>query len=119
MQRGATSFEDFVVSTVPAETVFESKEIISFLNDFSPRTEPLEYVMSENLIDLKNYDPKVSGLLLFANNPSAYLPRKCAVKIVRYETKEDEPERDNLKDTISIEGPAFNLISETVKKLRK
>jgi ATP-dependent DNA helicase RecG len=113
--KGATSFEDFVVSTVPPESVFESKELQSFLHDFSPRTEPLEYVVSENLIDLKNYDPRVSGLLLFANNPSALLPRKCAVKIIRYETKEDEPERDYLKETISVEGTSMHLISETVR----
>lgn len=112
--KGATSFEDFIVSTVAAEVVYESNEIKSFLNGFSPRTEPLEYVISENLIDPKNYDPRVSGLLLFANNPSAVLPRKCAVKIVRYETKEEEPERDYLKETIPIEGPLFDLINNTV-----
>jgi len=113
--KGATSFEDFVVLTVPPESVFESKELQSFLSDFSPRTEPLEYVISENLIDLKTYDPRVSGLLLFANNPSAMLPRKCAVKIIRYETKEDEPERDYLKETISVEGTSMTLISDTVR----
>lgn len=115
--KGATSFEDFVVTTIPPETVYESDEIKTFLHDFSPRTEPLEYVVSENLIDLKNYDPRVSGLLLFAKNPSACLPRKCAVKIVRYETKEDEPERDYLKETFSIEGPAYKIIQETVQKV--
>lgn len=113
--KGATSFEDFVVATVPPESIFESEEIKAFLNDFSPRTDPLEYVISENLIDLKTYDPRVSGLLLFSNNPSALLPRKCAVKIVRYETKEDEPERDYLKETITVEGPAYFLIHETVR----
>lgn len=113
--KGATSFEDFVVSTVPPESIFESKELKSFLSDFSPRTEPLEYVISENLIDLKTYDPRVSGLLLFSDNPSAMLPRKSAVKIIRYETKEDEPERDYLKETIPVEGPSFHLITQTVK----
>lgn len=115
--KGATSFEDFVVTTVPPETIFESDELNFFLTDFSPRTDPLEYTISENLIDLKNYDPRVSGLLLFAKNPSACLPRKCAVKIVRYETREDEPERDNLKDTFSIEGPSYKLINDTVQKV--
>lgn len=113
--KGATSFEDFVVSTAPPESIVESKELKSFLSDFSPRTEPLEYVISENLIDLKTYDPRVSGLLLFSDNPSAMLPRKSAVKIIRYETKEDEPERDYLKETIPVEGPSFHLITQTVK----
>lgn len=115
--KGATSFEDFVVTTVPPETIFESDEIKFFLNDFSPRTDPLEYTISENLIDLKNYDPRVSGLLLFAKNPSACLPRKCAVKIIRYETRDDEPERDNLKETFSIEGSSYQIIHSTVQKV--
>lgn len=115
--KGATSFEDFVVTTVLSETIFESEAIRQFLSDFSPRTDPLEYTISENLIDLKNYDPRVSGLLLFAKNPSACLPRKCAVKIIRYETREDEPERENLKEIFSIEGPAYQLIHATVQKV--
>jgi ATP-dependent DNA helicase RecG len=115
--KGATSFEDFVVTTVPPETIFESDELKEFLSDFSPRTDPLEYTISENLIDLKNYDPRVSGLLLFAKNPSACLPRKCAVKIIRYETREDQPERDNLKETFSIEGPSFKIIKKTIEKV--
>lgn len=115
--KGATSFEDFVVSTIQPETVVESNELKKFLDDFSPRTEPLEYVISENLIDLKNFDPRVSGILLFADNPSANLPRKCAVKIIRYETKEDEPERDQLKFTIPIEAPVKDLIQLTVDKV--
>lgn len=115
--KGATSFEDFIVTTVPPETIFESEEIKYFLNDFSPRTDPLEYTVSENLIDLKNYDPRVSGLLLFAKNPSACLPRKCAVKIIRYETREEEPERDYLKETFSIEGTSYQLIHSTVQKV--
>jgi ATP-dependent DNA helicase RecG len=115
--KGATSFEDFVVSTLPSEIIFESNEIKSFLGDFSPRTDPLDYTISENLIDLKTYDPRVSGLLLFANNPSSVLPRKCAVKVVRYETREDEPERDNLKDTHSIEGATYRMIHEAVEKV--
>lgn len=115
--KGATSFEDFVVTIVPPETIFESEELRNFLKDFSPRTDPLEYTISENLIDLKNYDPRVSGLLLFAANPSACLPRKCAVKIIRYETREDQPERDNLKETFSMEGPSYQLIKNTIEKV--
>ncbi len=115
--KGATSFEEFIVSILPPEIVYESKELKDFLSDFSPRTDPLEYVISENLIDLKTYDPRVAGILLFAVNPSASLPRKSAVKIVRYETKEDEPERDYLKETFSIEGPLYHLIHATVDKV--
>jgi ATP-dependent DNA helicase RecG len=47
--------------------------------------------------------------------PPAVLPRKCALKIVRYETKEDDPERDHLKSTLTLEGPLYPLIQDTVR----
>ncbi len=117
LAKGASSFEDFVVSASPAEIVYENDNIKKFLSQISPKTEPLDYCISENLLDLKTYDPKVSGILLFSDNPSANMPRKCAVKIVRYETKEDEPERENLKETFTLEGPTYQLIHKTVEKV--
>ena len=45
------------------------------------------------------------------------MPRKCSVKIVRYETKEDDPERDHLKSTFSLEGPLYSLIHKTVESV--
>lgn len=117
LAKGATSFEDFVVAATPVETIYENNQIKEFLYGISPKTDPLDYCVSENLLDVKTYDPKVAGILLFADNPSANIPRKCAVKVVRYETKEDEPERDNLKETYSIEGSTYALIHKTVEKV--
>jgi ATP-dependent DNA helicase RecG len=38
-------------------------------------------------------------------------------KIARYETREEDPEREHLKQTWSIELPLYNLIHETVNKI--
>ncbi|MDA8419242.1 MAG: hypothetical protein M0Z90_09455 [Desulfobacteraceae bacterium] len=62
---------------------------------------------------------KVAAALLFHSCPSAVIPRKCAVKITRYETKEDDPERDNLADQVTMEGPLFPLINKTVQAVEK
>lgn len=115
--KGTVSYENEIVPNVEPELVFENENIKSFLLDFSPITESLDYCISENIIDRKSYNPVVAGLLLFADNPSANLPRKCGVKIVRYETKEDDPERDHLKETITLEASAYKLIHETVNKV--
>lgn len=45
------------------------------------------------------------------------MPKKCSVRIVRYETKEDDPERDHLGPIETIEGPLLDLIHETVKRV--
>ncbi len=115
--KGASSFEDLVLPTVEPDYIVYSPKIKEFLDGFSPKTDPLEYVINENLVDTKTYDPRVASLILFGENPSAYAPRKCSVKIARYETKEDDPERDYLKDTFTIEGSALDLINNSIDKI--
>jgi hypothetical protein len=55
--------------------------------------------------------------LLFHPSPSAVIPRKCAIKITRYETREDDPERDHLAKQVTVEGPSYQLIHTAVKNV--
>jgi len=52
--KGLASFEDSAVPNVPAEIVVESQELRSFLVDFSPKTDALNFTVNENLIDHEN-----------------------------------------------------------------
>jgi ATP-dependent DNA helicase RecG len=115
--KGAASFEDQTLADVPTEHISEAAELRRFLLEYSPKTDPLEFVVNQNLVDRKTWEPRVSGILLFNDNPAAAMPRKCSVKIVRYETKEDDPERDHLKSTLTLEGPLYPLIHKTVEKV--
>lgn len=118
--KGANSFEDQTLGDVPTEQIVESDELASFLSDYSPKTDPLDFVLGQNLIDFKSWAPRVAATLLFHPAPSAIVPRKCAVKITRYETREDEPERDHLADQVTLEGPSYQLIhhsTETVTSI--
>lgn len=115
--KGTVSYENEIVPNIDPEIVCDNDAIKSFLRNFSPRTDSLDYCISENLIDKKTFNPIVAGILLFSDNPAANLPRKCSVKIVRYETKEDDPEREHLKETYSLEGSAYKLIHMTVNKV--
>ena len=113
--KGATSFEDSILNGLPTETITESKQIDSFLNDYSPKTDPLDFIINQNLVDYKSWEVRAAAALLFHPAPSAVMPRKCAVKVSRYETREDDPERDHLADQITIEAPLFELISKSVE----
>jgi ATP-dependent DNA helicase RecG len=113
--KGAASFEDQVLANTRTEEVSEGSELKKFLSEYSPKSDPLEFALNQNLVDRKTWEPKVAGVLLFNDSPAAVLPRKCSVKIVRYETREDDPERDHLKATTTLEGPIYQLIHETVK----
>ena len=115
--KGTTSYENELVPHVKPEAIYESEILKSFLKNLSPQTDNLEFCFSENLIDENKCIPTVAGLLLFSTNPSSILSRKCAVKIARYETKDDDPDRDNLKYTITLEGPLYNLIKDTCDKI--
>ncbi|WAC18094.1 putative DNA binding domain-containing protein [Luteolibacter sp. SL250] len=117
-EKGATSYEDYTVESGLAEDVVDSKEIASFLSYYSPSTDPLELAASKNLIDRKTFKPRVVGLLLFSDDPPSHVPKKCSVRIVRYETKEDDPERDQLVSNISVEGNIYNLIHKTVDQVK-
>jgi len=113
--KGSASYEDQVLESTPTESIVDSEELRAFLEGYSPRTDKLDFILNQNLIDYRSWEPRVAGVLLFHPSPSAQLPRKCAVKIARYETREDEPERDHLAEQRTIEGPLNTLIVESVE----
>lgn len=112
--KGATSFEDTVLSGTPTEQVIETAPMREFLLKYSPKTDALDFVINQNLVDFKTWEPRVASALLFHPLPSGVMPRKCAVKITRYETREDDPEREHLADQITVEGPLNDLIRNSV-----
>ncbi len=118
--KGETSYEDMVYRDGTAEDIFESFEIKRFLKDYSPQSDPIDFTVNQNLVDRNTYEPKMSGLLLFNDNPVALLPRKCGIKITRYDTSEKTPERDHLKEQVNIEGSLYEQIhraADTITEL--
>jgi ATP-dependent DNA helicase RecG len=105
--KGAISFEDAILPDLPAEQIVDSTEIASFLSNYSPKTDPLEFAINQNLLDFKTWQARTVSALLFHPEPSAVIPRKCALKITRYETKEDDPEREHLAEQFTLEGPSY------------
>lgn len=115
--KGAVSYEDYSLDNALAEDIVDSPRISEFLADYSPTTDPLDLALNKNLIDRKTFKPKVAGILLFSEDPSSLMPNKCAVRIVRYETKEEDPEREHLGIIESVEGPLYQLIHKTVDRV--
>lgn len=116
--KGASSFEDQAIKVEPEEVV-DSPALSDFLAGVAPTMEPLDYCLNENLLDLRTWEPRVAGMLLFHKNPSAFVPRKCAVKIARYETKEEEPDRDQLVKQETVEGPLIVQIRTSISKIQQ
>lgn len=114
MDKGVTTFEDELVE-ISLEKVENSISILNFLIHVVPNAEPLSYLNNQELI--RERQCKVSGVLLFCDEPAVYLPKRCSVKIMRYRTKDDDIGREFLDGVpITIEGDIYNVIYESVRK---
>jgi ATP-dependent DNA helicase RecG len=63
-----------------------------------------------------NEKPTVAGVILFADEPQAILPKRTSVKIYRYKTR-GEGSRETLAfDPLTIEGDLYNQIVASIEK---
>lgn len=114
--KGIDTFEDEWVN-VDLNNIQNSHSIISFMLNVIPNTEPLRYLNNQSLIKEKDAQCKVSGVILFSDNPAIYLPKRSSAKIMRYKTKDEDIGREFLDSIpLTIEGDAYNLIYSTVNK---
>jgi len=109
-----SSFETETIK-VGIDVIENSTHIIDFMLNVVPTAEPLPWLMKQQLII--NDLPNVAGVLLFAEEPQALLPKQSGIKIYQYATKDEEGSREALMfDPVSIEGNLYQLIDETVKQ---
>lgn len=112
--KGIQSFETSTVDT-NISTITNSTPVIEFLINVVPTAEPEPWLTKQLLIF--SGKPTVAGVLLFADEPQAALPKRCGVKIYRYRTSNDEGTRETLAfDPITIEGCLYNQIHDTVTR---
>jgi ATP-dependent DNA helicase RecG len=115
--KGITTFEDDLLN-IPEEHITNSVVTLGFMIDVVPMSEPKSWLTNQLvLIDGK---PTVAGVLLFAEEPQAILPKRSAIKIYRYHTANDEGERDTLAfDPITIEGHIYALIEAAKNRVKE
>lgn len=119
LSKGARSFEDQSLDSYGIDDFVIEQELHSFLDSVSPRTEAIPFAHRERLASKETGAVTVAGALLFASSPSAVIPKKCAVKIARYETTDKEPRREHLAATpLTIEGPARIQIDGTLAAVK-
>jgi ATP-dependent DNA helicase RecG len=117
LDKGINSFEDETIA-IPLEEVSNSITIIEFMLSEIPSADPEKWLRSQLLV--VNEKPTVAGTLLFSDQPQAALPKRSAVKIFQYRTREEGVDRDTLAFTpITIEGPLYDLIKEAVAETKR
>jgi ATP-dependent DNA helicase RecG len=111
--KGLISFETELVNADQTE-ITNSSTIISFMLEVVPTAEPEAWLRKQLLII--NGKPTVAGIVLFAEEPQAVLPKRTGIKVYRYKTKALDGTRDTLDgDPLSIEGYAYVQIRDAVK----
>lgn len=117
LDKGIVSFEDNTLNINPTD-ITNSKTVLTFIIDVVPSAEPEAWLTKQNLLD--NNKPTVAGVLLFSDEPQAALPKRSAIKIYRYRTKDDEGSRETLAfDPITIEGCVYDQIRNAVSETKK
>lgn len=112
--KGLVSFETEPVSSEPV-VITNSVVAIEFMLDVIPTAEPDVWLRKQQL--LINDKPTVAGIVLFAEEPQAVLPKRTGIKVYRYKTTAAEGTRDTLDgNPSSIEGHAYLQIAEAVKR---
>ncbi|MGA2977769.1 MAG: RNA-binding domain-containing protein [Spirochaetia bacterium] len=110
--KGVTSFENELLAA-DTELITNSEVGIKFMLDVIPTAEPEAWMRKQQLI--QNEKPTVCGVLLFADLPQATLPKRCGIKVYRYQTDKAEGSRETLIGIpISLEGCTYDLIRNAV-----
>lgn len=114
--KGISSYESETIKAEP-EVITNSSHIINFMLEVIPTSEPEIWLKKQRL--LLNNLPTAAGVLLFAEEPQALMPKQCGLKIYQYGTK-GEGERETLAfDPITIEGNCYEVIKNAVSKTQE
>ena len=117
LDKGIVSFEDETFNIDPTQ-ITNSETVIAFMLQVVPTGEPDEWLHKQNL--LIEGKPTAAGVLLFSDEPQNALPKRSAIKIYQYKTKDDEGSRETLAfDPITIEGCIYDEIKEAVAKTKE
>ena len=113
--KGISSFEDEILQ-IESELVTNSNSIIEFLLDIVPTGEPFEWLAKQRVLIAGK--PSVAGVLLYSDSPQSILPKRSAIKILRYQTKKGAERDFKAFDPITIEGSTYNLIFDAVDRAK-
>jgi ATP-dependent DNA helicase RecG len=112
LDKGIYSFETETVD-VTEDVIDNSHVIIGFMIEVVPQTEPDNWLKKQMLI--VNGKPTVAGVVLFADEPQAILPKRCGIKIYRYKSSQEEGTRETLDgQPITVEGCSYRQIYDAV-----
>lgn len=117
LDKGIITFENEWIEC-PLVRLENSASIINFMLNVIPTGEPEKYLSNQDLI--KKEHARVTGVLLFCDEPAVFLPKRSSIKIMRYKTKREEIGREFLvSHPLTIEGDIYSQIYGAVEQTKK
>jgi ATP-dependent DNA helicase RecG len=113
--KGVASFEGHPVNA-SKELIVNSPITRDYLKYVVPNYQAQPEAWLRKQLMIVNEMPVVAGLLLFAEEPQAQIPKRCGIKVYRYETQEETGFRDVLTFIpITVEGNLYEQIKKAVE----
>lgn len=120
LSKGTRSYEDQLLERYEISDLEREPELEKLLRGLSPSMTAAEFARKQRLSDKETGRVAVAGAVLFAESPPVVIPKKCSIKIARYETRDRDPRREHLAGTpMTIEGPARVVIKDALKAVTK
>jgi len=113
LDKGIISFESQTVSA-DLTILTRSEGLAAFVHHVVPMQTPAVFVRKQSLV--RGNRPVVAGVLLFADDPQAVLP-KSGAKLFRYKTAAPVGTRETLAgEPDAIEGTTYDVIAAAVRR---
>jgi ATP-dependent DNA helicase RecG len=110
--KGLVTFETELVNA-DLEAITRSEVAEQFVRTVVPSSTPEQWFRKQNLV--RENRPTVAGILLFADEPQAFLPKQSGIKVYWYKTNEEEGFREALAFTPkTVEGDLYDQIKAAV-----
>lgn len=118
--KGAEIYERKTVDDVEVEDMVESPTLKDYMVRVGANIDPISFLRKQRLLTKKAEDriPNVACVLLFDENPQATLQTRCAVKVYRLRTSDQDYKREQLAEMpATINGPIEIMINKTIEKV--
>ncbi len=113
LDKGLATYEDMPLPDVSESRVVDSLTVTEFMIEAVPVSEARPWLSSQQL--LNDGVPTVAAVLLFDDEPQVVLPKRSAIKILRYKSSSLEGQRDQMDGApLTFEGPLTVQIATAV-----
>ncbi|WUR12031.1 ATP-binding protein [[Empedobacter] haloabium] len=118
--KGSEIYERKAVDDVEVEDMAESPFLKDYMERVDSNIDPVSFLRKQRLLTKSGEEriPNVACVLLFDEDPQATLQTRCAVKVYRLRTSDQDYKREQLAEMpATINGPIEVLIQKTIEKV--